>query len=431
MRSLALLLVASLAVGASAISAPPASTQPGVDPVARAIAALHERKLPATFADIAPALIPDEKNGALDIDEATFITAEDEGGPSSSNLDFGEELPYTKEWFDLARRNATANAEAATLLHLARIKGGISWPNPPTAPLEQWYKSGLGSFAKDRQLTNVIRDITLYQHFNGEEAQAIESLRDLRFLGEATSHKPFLVGQLVSIGICAMQAHATQTVAAGLKVKPAADPEGAAQRAAVKSLIADLLDDAKLRNAYRRALNEERTGLIEEARGPDSPAAFLARTNLSASIAGYDALVGMMDKHPWEAIDVADSAKMPQNIRSLDRFCGVVWREIALQRMAASALACALYRSDHGGYPPNLAALVPEYLVRIPPDPFARDGAALRYAIVDNGTRPLIGTVGPDGQPTEPGLHKKTAYGQYGTMGEPIWLDLSPWKAHQ
>ena len=428
MRSLALLLVASLAVGASAISAPPASTQSAVDPVEQAIAALHERKLSATFADLAPAPIPDEKNGALDIVKAAAISGGNDGGPSSSEMEYGDELPYSKEWFDLARRNATANAEAATLLHSARIKAGIAWPNPPTAPFEKWLG---GSFAKDRQLANVIKDIALYQHFNGEEAQAIESLRDLEFLGDAVSRKPFLIAKLVSIGISGAESHATQIVAAGLKIKPAADPEGSVQRAAVRSLISELFDDATLRNAYRRAMEEERTLLIEKVRGGDLSAVW-AVIDFPGSIAAYDVLAGAMDKHPWEAVNVASSVMMQTIIPSLNHTRGIVWREIAMRRMAAIALACALYRNDHGGYPPDLAALVPEYLAEIPADPFARDGATLRYAIVDNGSRPLIGTVGLDGQPTEPGLYKKTAYrGQYGTNGEPIWLDLSPWKAHQ
>ena len=67
------------------------------------------------------------------------------------------------------------------------------------------------------------------------------------------------------------------------------------------------------------------------------------------------------------------------------------------------------------------------YLDSVPADPYARDGAALRYAIVEDGKRPLVGTVGMDGKGTPPGVHRETAYGQYARRNEPddIWLDLS------
>ena len=442
MRILALLLAAaSLAVVSTAISAPPATTQSAADPLEQAIASLRARKLPATFADLAPTPVPDDKNAALDIDEAAVMTSGNEGGPSSSSLDYPDQLPYPKEWFDLARPNAIANSEAAALLHSARIKAAIAWPNPPTAPLDDWMRSGKYGLAKYRQLANVSGDIALLQHFSGEEAQAIESLRDLGFLGQAVSQKPFFVAKLVGLGILAKQTHDTQVIAAGLKIKPLADPEGAAQRAAVKALIADLLDDAKLQNAYRRGIQEERTivieavmggdaaslALIEELRGGDPSPATLPSADLLSKIPVYDLDAFAIDKHPWE--------KVATDQRNRQTFAFVrngVWREITLRRMAAVSLACALYRNDHNAYPADLAGLVPDYLEKIPADPFARDGANLRYAIVDNGTRPLIGTVGPDGQPTAPGLYKKTAYGQYYVKDGPddIWLDLSPWQEH-
>lgn len=431
MRILACIVIAAgVALGSSSLLAQPATTQ-AVDHVQQTIAALRERKLPATFADLAPAPVPNDKNAALDIEEAAVMTAGDDGGPSSSSLSFSEQLPYPKEWFDLARRNALANREAADLLHAARMKAAIAWPNPPTAPLDDWMKAGLGSLANFRQLANVTKDIALVQHFSGEESQAIESLRDLEFLGQAGGHKPFVVAQLVSVGILAMQAHATQVIAAELKVAPAADPQGVAQRAAVKALIADLLDDAKLRSAYRRGILEERTILIEGALAGDAASSRPAQW--ADRIAAYDAMAHAVDKNPWEKLDPIDAIDAENWFGSSDdRFRHVVWQTIALRRMAAASLACALYRNDHGGYPPDLAALVPAYLDKIPVDPFARDGAPLRYAIVDKGTRPLIGTVGPDGQPTAPGLHQKAAYcGSHITNGpDDTWLDLTPWQEH-
>jgi len=52
--------------------------------------------------------------------------------------------------------------------------------------------------------------------------------------------------------------------------------------------------------------------------------------------------------------------------------------------------------------PPALEALVPNYLPRLPADPFRGDGGPVSYAIVPGGlpgggSRPIVYSVGPDG----------------------------------
>jgi hypothetical protein len=68
---------------------------------------------------------------------------------------------------------------------------------------------------------------------------------------------------------------------------------------------------------------------------------------------------------------------------------------LALRRLAAVKLACALYAADHGGEAPaSLEALVPEYLSKVPADPFA-EGKPLGYR---GGSEAFVWSVGPNGR---------------------------------
>jgi hypothetical protein len=71
-------------------------------------------------------------------------------------------------------------------------------------------------------------------------------------------------------------------------------------------------------------------------------------------------------------------------------------RALARRRATAAALACHLYRRDHGAWPPaGLSDLVPKYLDEVPPDPLTPRGAPLVY--VADPVRPRIYSVGVDG----------------------------------
>ncbi len=60
-----------------------------------------------------------------------------------------------------------------------------------------------------------------------------------------------------------------------------------------------------------------------------------------------------------------------------------------------TALALRAYKLEHGAYPAALGALVPQYLSRVPDDPFALSGP-LRYK--PSGGKYVLYSVGPDGK---------------------------------
>jgi len=108
----------------------------------------------------------------------------------------------------------------------------------------------------------------------------------------------------------------------------------------------------------------------------------------------------------------------------------------AERRLSAAALAVRLYQADHDGrFPPSIAALVPAYLPFLPADPFAANGAPIRYVILPGGLpdgrdRPLVYSVGLDG--TDDTLTRGAATVprvpciSY-MKGPDIWVDLVRW----
>ena len=68
---------------------------------------------------------------------------------------------------------------------------------------------------------------------------------------------------------------------------------------------------------------------------------------------------------------------------------------LARRRLAALALAVALYRADHDGrHPESLEALVPEYIPAVPEDPMAFKAAPIQYRVAPE---PIVWSTGRNG----------------------------------
>ena len=71
------------------------------------------------------------------------------------------------------------------------------------------------------------------------------------------------------------------------------------------------------------------------------------------------------------------------------------FQHLTWRRLAATGLAVRLHRARHGHLPRTLDELVPEYLPRIPTDPFAADGRTIAYS--PDGDPPIVYSIGSDG----------------------------------
>jgi hypothetical protein len=75
-----------------------------------------------------------------------------------------------------------------------------------------------------------------------------------------------------------------------------------------------------------------------------------------------------------------------------DGFVGSFWRHQSRLRCATVALAAERYRLVHGHWPDSLPSLVPEFLAKVPQDPY--DAKPLLYRRLKDGV--VIYSIGPD-----------------------------------
>jgi len=80
-------------------------------------------------------------------------------------------------------------------------------------------------------------------------------------------------------------------------------------------------------------------------------------------------------------------------VPAVEAFTTATARDAAMNGATDAAIACERYRRRHGKLPQSLEELVPEFVPRVPVDPF--DGEPLRYVATDGGY--VVYSVGPDG----------------------------------
>ncbi len=121
----------------------------------------------------------------------------------------------------------------------------------------------------------------------------------------------------------------------------------------------------------------------------------------------YDALYDLSEKPTWEAVAITRETSDGEFMRRHAKDWNVIFWILAPAFGRAQAyyargvcdhsalrinVALRLYRADHGQYPDELAALVPQYLKGLPPDPFS--GRGFHYRREDDGW--ILYSVGPD-----------------------------------
>ncbi len=275
--------------------------------------------------------------------------------PSASDLVYPKYPPYPAEWQRMEQEDFAANADARALAHQARAIDHANWPalpdltkattQPATVPSPPFsYLNGC------RNLSNELADAAVYQHLQGNDVAAIETIRDQWHLADLLRDQPkkTLTILLTSVGIRAVCVDRLEVIAAGIVLTKDPNDTKDAQRAVVRGLIGSLLgrQDAK-------------TALADTMRDYDyGPAA----------------------------------ATMPS--ATLDRMLEAVNRINTECDMAAMSLACHLYRFDNGNWPKSLDDLH-AYLPSVPIDPWGDGKQTLGYVLVkaglpDGSDRPLV-----------------------------------------
>lgn len=438
---------------------------------------LAARGEPLAAADLNPGDIPASDNAALPLAQAAALINPANSGPASSMLVYQGYPPFPPAWHQSIDQAVAVHGAVYPLVRQARqgtrADYGIRVTTPAVAVL-------LPHLNSQRQLALLLADTALRSHLQGDDAAALELVRDLRVIGRAIDQGPaFVVTHLVRVGIDALAMDRIIIIAPELTVAP--DAEGAtpatapvlpatapaalrrpASRRQVRELIAELLDEAEQGQALRRAVSAERvmqvdtsawaTGNLwllrpmfdldarrmvrnneamhEAARQPDLPAAKAAYARRRpARPTPKPKPVPAFPGGPAKPNPVSFPTMMST---ALD-FAGdrAIERDLRMRterRMAAVALAVRLYRLDHGGaWPASLQELVPRYLPAVPLDPLAAGDKPLGYVILKGalpggGDRPLVYSVGENGVDDTAGVTAPTVP----TLPNYDWLPKSP-----
>jgi hypothetical protein len=387
------------------------------------VALLRSRGEPVTFADLAPATIPDAQNAVFFINRAAanLRCTDEEEHAISTLFDVNPPPPDALQAVApiLAARPAVFDDLAA-----ARQCPVLNWdiraaPDPIDTPLPHLNRC--------RELSGFLAAAAFLEHGRGADATAVEHLRTVLFLARAADQGT-LVCHLCALGITGAAADRARTLAASLQIgnsPPAATPDQ------VRSLINEFLDEQARRDAIVRAWQWERANSIAAAQFVGSQK-FWARATLDRAAVmmsnDCDALrnASLAPNHPaavpllparsgGSSLDVSLRDIM---IPSFRRAVATEFRALADRRAAATALAIRLYAAEHAGkLAPDLGALVPKYLPQLRADPFAPDNRPLAYRTT---TSPTLYSVGENA--TDDG-------GKDRLDGTPPDQPLNPWTA--
>jgi hypothetical protein len=443
----------------------------------RMLGPLEAEGSPLRVEDFTPLPVRDEENAAAYLKAAIDAIDRRNECPASSTLTYPDSPPFGSAWENLASKSVAASAKTFPLARRARAFDRFDWgtqyKKPATAVLLPYLNNA-------RELANTLGDAALYSHLHGDDATALETMRDLRHAGGSLEGEYFLVSHLVRVGIEGLAQQRLQTIAAGLRVGPendAADPltllpttlpaARRASKAQVRTLIRELLDERGLAESLKTAFAGERAVqldvtewmgqttkvtrpmftldglrmlkqdeiLMEAAGKPNWPAAqaFMAAASdkrTPGSVIGGPTPPASAKKQAADYTRIL-SSNLIGNV-SMARAILHHMHARADRRMTAVVLAAQLYRANHGDWPPTLAALVPRYLPAVPQDPMAPDGRPLGYVVVKGGLpgggdRPLVYSVGDNGvdDSTQGGIPTAPWYGWH--RGRDEWRDVTHW----
>ena len=422
-----------------------------------AFAPIVARGEPVNAAGLIAAPVPPEENGAPLYLEAVQIAGHTRiDSPSSSSMSYPDFFPFPPRWHKMADRSAEGNQPIFTLMRKARGYRRFDWGVKFQSPVQfNWtHLSGV------HNLANMTGDAALHAHVNGDDAAALEYVRDVMHAGRALDTGPTTVtthmytvysiegGVLYRLEMIAMRLAVAPEE--GGDAAPATLPnprptKRPATRAQVRALIAELLDDQDRVDALRRgfvaqraveadmagwfgqnvpvlrpmfeldSLRQIRAGdaRVRAAEQPDFQAAReVLRHDPALAVAvvpqtpipGNRTAAPPARRQPVDYTRLLTTDVIPATVGSgINRVIDYDMRTRAERRLAAAVLAAQLYRADHAGeLPPTLEALVPKYLPNLPTDPFPAGGQPIRYAVVrgalpGGGDRALVYSTGGDG----------------------------------
>jgi hypothetical protein len=448
----------------------------------RALAPIRAAGEPITPEDLTAMSppVPDADNAAYYFQQAIAAMSMAAEAPAASNLTYAPYPPFPAAWHRMADAAMAANPRAFTNSRKARTFRRVDWRKTYTSPLIQVL---LPELNQSRHLANLLGDAALHAHLNGDDAEALELVRDVRHLAYAVDEEPLVVPHLVAIGIDALSLNRLGVIACDIEIeghpttrRVSTQPTTMrtlrrASEAQVKAIIGELLDDRDLHAGLRRAMLGERVQQLDIGRVVTRGSTLLRPMFtldqlhvLRNAQVGIDTAAAADDWNKVSALLAASGVSpMPVQTKSLqprsDMRLTIALSEMSRstisrvllqhnrirmeRRLAAVALAVRLYRADHGDrWPASLDQLTPRNLPSVPIDPFDPALMPLRYAVIkggkpDGSDRPIVYSVSDDGvDNTAAGSAKPFNWPLYDWTYDPTlspgdapdqWRDLSRW----
>jgi hypothetical protein len=330
-----------------------------------------------------------------------------------------------------------AGAKARTLVRESRSCSAVDWGYHIRSVVVDANDPDLAEVLK---LARVLEMFALDAHQTGDDAEAVETFMDLMRLAHHVDRRPSIISHMVSIAIMGMTCRCMEPVIPGLETGsngPFTGPTGRpAPRSRVQMLIAELLDQAALREDMVRAFLGERAMLLDTSMRlygvPSGPASGKGTQAVPTSLPAQprpwtpglglilEADVLWMMRYSTALAEAVRQATLPGfkkhapptppsdsrwffslhplssiMLPSFDRALQLHFRCIAERRMAATSLAIRTYQQDYGRRPASLEDLVPAYLPAVPDDPFSATGGKLGYR--PEGNPPVLYSVNLDG----------------------------------
>lgn len=389
-------------------------------------------------ADFDTPRVPDADNYIRHFENAVAALAPNVYSPANSDEDFPDYPPYPTQWHTLAQKAINANPEAFRLIRNARAYPQVDWKPNLVRPLRADYNRTLTG---GRSLANLLSDTAITRHLEGNDAEALELIRDVLGMADAVYQGPALVDYLVAMGFQALAIHRVQVIAPGIRFQ---DAQPAATRQQVRELIVPLLDDQNDQRIQRvfqfdriQAFDivdqyTRNNMLLHPMFMLDLELIFQSwRRSIDAiQLDDFSQAKALFPEQPRRGINLSLLGTPPEtNIRELPRELSATFsfspislmqtalRQRAARRSAVVSLAVALYLADHdGNFPADLNELVPLYLPAVPIDPFSSTKEPLRYVLYGDTRRPLVYSVGPDGVDDTTAGSPVPAEPQFGTI---------------
>jgi hypothetical protein len=259
--------------------------------------------------------------------------------PSEAAVVYPDYPISSPDWLKVEKAAWDANGEMRRLARQARSVQRADWSMD--------FSKSLMPLNALRRIANQLGDAAYFATAQGDDAEALEFIRDARHLADLLGDTPvIIVRQLVGAGIEALALDRLEEIAAGATLT---DDPGDKRR----------LSEPALRQMISELLNQREPAVEAMEAIADGGRALEYQPNL-----------------------------MSRLIRTFKR----IQME---QGLAAMSLACQVFRFEKNHWPDSLDDLIPAYLPHAIADPFGNGQQALGYVLIvgglpDGSDRPLV-----------------------------------------